>query len=380
MRTRWRTLLGAVVAALLTATTLVACSADEADGFVTREGRQLVVDGSPFRFVGVNLYDAAASDRYSCRPASRIPADDLEEQFRWLREDAGVTVVRFWAYQTYTDSGRDFSAVDRVVEAARRAGVRLLPVLEDGPGDCSTGEPGTSLAQADGGRYYSEGYRRPYGDARSSLRDYARAIATHYRDEPTILGWMLVNEAETSERDSRGRSVLVSFAGDLSAVVHAADPNHLVTLGTQGNGAPGGSGADFREVYNQQGLDFVEVHDWARYGSDTEALPGADGTTLPDPGSAECTSTSAPVACSFAIAREIGKPLVVGEAGITATDAAGRQRRADLLQAKVSAALTAGAAGYLLWHYSSTGTDGYDLVRSTGDPAFGVLHRAAAGL
>ena len=377
---RWRTLLGAVVAALLTTTTLVACSGDGDEGFVTRSGRQLVVDGAPFRFVGVNLYDAAASDRYSCRPATRIPTDELEEQFRWLRENAGVTVVRFWAYQTYTDSGRDFSAVDRVVEAARKAGVRLLPVLEDGPGDCSTGEAGTSLAQADGGRYYSEGYRRPYGDARSSLRDYARAIATHYRDEPTILGWMLVNEAETQERDSQGRSALVSFAGDLSAVVHAADPNHLVTLGTQGNGAPGGSGADFREVYNQQGLDFVEVHDWARYGSDTQALPGADGTTLPGAGSTECTSTTAPVACSFAIARDIDKPLVVGEAGITATDAADRQRRADLLQAKVSAALGAGAAGYLVWHYSSTATDGYDLVRSTRDPTFGVLRRAAAGL
>ncbi|NAZ83647.1 cellulase family glycosylhydrolase, partial [Kineococcus sp. R8] len=368
-----------LLALLLVLAALTACGS-RSDGFVTRDGRQLQLDGEPFRFVGANLYDAAASDRYSCRPASRIPTDDLEDHFRWLREQAGVTVVRFWAYQTYTDSGRDFSAVDRVVEAARRAGVRLVPVLEDGPGDCSTGEPGTPLAEADGGSYFSSGYLRPYGDAQLSLRDYARAIATHYRDEPTIVAWMIVNEAETDERDAEGRSALVSFAGDVSAVLHDADPNHLVTLGTQGNGAPGGSGPDFREVYNQEGLDFVEVHDWARYGSDTEALPGAQGTTLPRTDSAGCASRSAPIACSFAIAAEIEKPIVVGEAGILATDAAGRQRRADLLQAKVSAALEVGAAGYLVWHYSSTATDGYDLVRADRDPSFAVLRRAAATL
>ena len=369
-----------LAAVLLLLSGLTSCS-DPASGFVARDGRRLTLDGQPYRFVGVNLYDAAASDRYSCRPASRIDTDDLDEQFRWLREHAGVTVVRFWAYQTYTDGGRDFSAVDGVVQAAKRAGVRLVPVLEDGPGDCSTGEPGVSLADAGGGTWFSQGYREPYGDARLSFRDYARVVAQHYADEPTILAWMLVNEAETSQRDAEGRSQLVSFAGDVSAVVHAADPNHLVTLGTQGNGAPGGSGADFRDVYNQDGLDFVEVHDWAHYGSDTEALPGADADgALPAAESEQCRSTSAPIACSFAIAEEIEKPLVVGEVGITATDEAGRTRRSELIGAKAEAAFAAGAAGYLPWHFSSTATDGYDLVRGDDDPLFAVLQAVSEDL
>ncbi|PRY15978.1 cellulase (glycosyl hydrolase family 5) [Kineococcus rhizosphaerae] len=345
-----------------------------------RDGREFTVDGEPFRFVGFNLYDAAASDRYSCRPASRIPPEDLQAQFRWLHDEAGVTVIRFWAYQTYTASGRDFSAVDAVLAAARATGIRVIPVLEDGPGDCSTGEPGVPLSEADQGAWFTQGYREPYGSARLSFREYAEVMARHYRDEPTIVAWMLVNEAETTARDERGRSVLVSFAGDVAGLVHSVDPNHLVTLGTQGNGAPGASGADLREVYNQSDLDFVEVHDWARYGSDTEAMPGAgsDGT-LPAVDSSTCRSRTAPVACSFAIAEELGKPIVVGEAGISADDAGGRGRRAELLRAKAEAAFAAGASGYLVWHYSTAETDGYDVVRADRDPLFDVTARLARG-
>jgi mannan endo-1,4-beta-mannosidase len=326
--------------------------------------------------VGFNLYDAAASDRYSCRPASRIPPEDLEDHFRWLHDEAGVTVVRFWAYQTYTDGGRDFSAVDRVVDAARATGIRLIPVLEDGPGDCSTGEPGVPLAEADGGNWFSQGYREPYGSARTSYRDYVARITEHYRDEPVVLAWMLVNEAETSARDDQGRSVLVSFAGDVAGLVHSLDPNHLVTLGTQGNGAPGGSGADFLAVYNQTDLDFVEVHDWARHGSDsgseagsdTEAMPGAepDGS-LPAVDSPTCRSLTAPIACSFAIAAQI-------------QNAAGRGRRAELVRAKAQAAFDAGAAGYLVWHYGTGATDGYDVVRSDDDLLFDVTRRLGSQL
>lgn len=358
----------------------MSCS-DPSGDFVERDGRQFTVGGEPFRFTGYNLYDAAASDRYSCRPSSRIAPEDLEDQFRWLHDEAGVTVVRFWAYQPYTDGGRDFSAVDRVVDAARATGIRLIPVLEDGPGDCSTGEADVSLAEADDGKWFSSGYREPYGSAELSYRDYVRVVAEHYRDEPVILAWMLVNEAETAERDQQGRSALVSFAGDVAGVVHSVDPHHLVTLGTQGNGAPGASGADFREVYNQADLDFTEVHDWGRYGADDEAMPGAapDGT-LPAADSEQCASRTAQIACSFAIAAEIEKPIVVGEVGIAAVDAAGRGRRAELVRAKARAAFDAGAAGYLVWHYSTDHTDGYDVVRSDDDLLFDVTRRLGAEL
>lgn len=347
---------------------------------MTRSGRSLQVDGKPFRFVGFNLYDAAASDTYSCEPAARLTDRQLRSALKTAHDDAGATVVRFWAYQTYTAGGTDFSGVDRVLSAARAAGMRALPVLEDGPGDCTTGQRGVSKQEVDDDGWYTGGYRAPYGSAALSFRDYARVVAEHYRGNPTILGWMMMNEAETRRRDDQDRSALVGFAQDVSGVLKAVDPRHLVTLGTQANGAPGTSGRDVTDIYRLPQLDFAEVHDWGYYGSDTEALPGSVDGHLPAADSPACTALDAKIACSYARVAALGKPLVVGEAGITATDAAGRTRRAELFRAKLDAAFGAGAAGYLVWQLNRVQTDGYAVAPTTADPLLGVLAGVARRL
>jgi len=375
-RDRLVTAVAGLVVLVLLGVGLGACS--RSPSFVTRSGAGLTLDGAPYRFVGFNLYDAAASDVYSCQPFSRLDDSALADTMKAIHEQAGATVVRFWAYQTYTAGGTDFAGVDRFIAAAAKEGLRVMPVLEDGPGDCSTGERRVSLAKADNGHWYSEGYRKPLGWARLSYRDYARVMAQHYKDDPTILAWMMVNEAETGERDAQDRSQLVSFAGDVSAVIKAADPHHLVTLGSQSNGAPGASGSDFRAVYAQSGLDFTEVHDWNSYGSDTEALPGSDEGALPDPTSSGCTARDAKIACSFALVKLLGKPIVVGEVGIAAVDDAGRTRRARLLDAKARAAFASGASGYLVWHLDRTTTDDLSVLVSPPDPLLPALEAIAA--
>lgn len=345
-----------------------------ADQFVTRSGRSLQVAGQPFRFVGFNLYDAAASDIYACSPSTRLDDDGLDAAMTSI-QDSGGTVVRFWAYQTYTDGGADFSGTDRVIAAARDHGLRVMPVLEDGPGDCSTGTSRVPLSSADGGTWYSTGYKTPLGNAKVSYRQYAGLIARHYRDDPTIVAWSLVNEAETTARDDQGQSALVDFARDMSAVVHTADPHHLVTLGTQSNGAPGASGADFAAVYRLSGMDLAEAHDWGDYGSDSQAMPGASPDGLPS--ADECQATNAQIACSFVLAQELGKPIIIGEAGISAENSAERTTRADEFDAKMTAAFQAGAAGYLVWQLNSVNTDGYAVLSGTGDPLYAVIRRIA---
>ncbi|GAA2001554.1 cellulase family glycosylhydrolase [Nakamurella flavida] len=340
----------------------------DADSFVTTDGMSFAVDGQPFPFVGVNIYDAAASDRYSCNPGTRLSDADLTETLRRLHDDHGATVLRFWAYQTYTQGGTDYRGVDRVITAAKEVGMRVLPVLEDGPGDCTTSSDGESKDKYAGDTWYSQGYKEPYGNATLAYRNYVGMITQHYKDEPTILGWSLINEADTSARDSTGESVLVPFSKDMADVVQAADPNHLLTLGTQSNGAPGASGTDFTAVYSLPQLDFAEVHDWGYWGADDQAMPGGDGATPPDPQSAECQTRTAPIGCSFALAPALGKPLLVGEAGIQATDADARERRADQLTAKMRAAFGAGAGGYLLWQVNTENTDGYGILLADQDP------------
>ncbi|GAA3597614.1 hypothetical protein GCM10022223_10970 [Kineosporia mesophila] len=359
---------------------LTGCGTGSADEFVTRSGTQFTLDGKPFRFVGANLYDAAATDLYSCSPQTRLSDGELRKALAYLHDRAGASVVRFWAYQTYTDSGQDFSGVDRVIDAARAEGLRVIPVLEDGPGDCTTGTSGESKTLWQNDTWYTQGYKSPYGDAALSYRDYAAAITRHYRDEPTIMAWMMVNEAETSTRNEGDRTALADFALDIGTLIKTNDPNHLVTLGTQSNGAPGTSGRDFTTIYAQSVLDFAEVHDWARYGSDEEAMPGSVNGELPAPDSPDCAALTAKIACSFALARQLGKPLVVGEAGIQAQNDTDRVRRAGLMQAKMDAALAAGASGYLIWQANTSNTDGYAIVLDQNDPLVRILRREADGL
>lgn len=365
-----------VAAAVLAAWLLSGCSG-RTNSFVQRNGSSLQLDGKPFRFVGFNLYDAAASDIYSCSPATRRTDRQLASAFGYIRDRAGASVVRFWAYQTYTAGGTDFSGVDRVLHAAKAAGLRVIPVLEDGPGNCTTGRQGVAKNAVQGDTWYTNGYRAPYGSASLSYVDYVRIMARHYRDDPTILAWMMMNEAETHARDAQDHSALVAFAQNVGAVIRSVDAHHLITLGTQANGAFGASGRDFSDIYRLPVLDFAEVHDWAVYGSDTEPLPGSVSSRLPSADSPACTALDAKIACSFARAQALGKPLIVGEAGIGASDVSTRQRRAALLGAKIAAAFAAGADGYLVWHLSSGPTDGYDVVPSQHDPLFGVLHAAS---
>lgn len=346
-------------------------------GFVTAGGRDLVVDGSPFRFVGVNIYDAASSERYSCNVGKRMSDAELLRTMTYLRDNAGVTVVRFWAYQTYTQGGTYWDGIDRVVAAAKLTGLKVLPVLEDGPGNCTNTDQAVPKSQYEGDTWFSQGYQVPYGNATLSFRDYATLVAAHYADEPTILGWSMINEADTSARDADGESVLVDFGRDIATAIRTVDEHHLISVGTQSNGAPGGSGPDFTAVYGLPEIGFAEVHDWGYWGSDTSPMFGGDGAAPPAADAPACTALDAPIGCSFALAAQLDKPLIVGEAGIQATDGDERTRRAGLLRAKMDAAYAAGAAGYLIWGVTTGPTDGYDLLVADDDPLVDEMKQVA---
>ncbi len=354
-----------------------------ASQWVTRAGTQLRLGGKPFRFVGFNFYEAAASAAYQCAPWTRYSAAELDAAMGQMHDQAGATVLRFWAYQTYTQGGTDFSPVDRVIAAARRHGMRVIPVLEDGPDNCTTGKRGLAKSVVEGGTWYLSGYRQPFGTATLSYRDYVARVVSHYRDDPTILGWMMMNEAETRSRDDMGRSAVVDFATDIGSLIKSIDPRHLVTVGTQGNGAPGVSGTDFLSIYQLPTIDFAEVHDWASYGSDTTALPGsADGHTLPAVTSPGCDGMTGRIACSFSYALTVlHKPIIIGEAGIAADDTPSRARRSDLLTAKMHAAFAAGASGYLVWQWNHVlDSEHYDVLPDTGDPLLPAMRRTASAL
>jgi mannan endo-1,4-beta-mannosidase len=339
--------------------------------FVSRQGATLKVGGQPFRFIGFNLFDAAGQPNgYKCAWWGGQTDAELDATLAKMRADAGVTVLRFWAFQSYTNGGTDWSGIDRVIRLAKKNDMRVIPNIENGPEHCSQG--GTKWHN--GGQWYSQAYKRDYKYGYTlSLPDYTERLVARYRDEPAILGWMIMNEAETDNVTG-----LYDFAREMSALVKRVDPNHLVALGTQSSGQAGTRGADFLRVHGLSTIDFVDGHDYAYWGSDTNPLPGsADGRTLPDPDF--CDNFHA-IGCSIAQSVQIlRKPFIMGEASIKAGvgGAITTSQRATLMDAKIKAAFEAGVAGYMPWQWNRIVDEGYDFLSN--DPLMPILKRFANG-
>lgn len=348
-------------------------AATDTTSFVTRSGTKFYLNGREFKFVGFNLFDAAATDRYKCAWWARFSDSELDATLKYMRSTAGATVLRFWAFQNYTKGGTDWTGMDRVIRIAKQNGFKLLPVLENGPTAC-TGSPTMEKWQYSGDTWYTSGYKLRLGTDAMSYRDYVRTIVTRYKDEPAIMGWVLMNDPNTGKRDAAGKTVLISFAKDVGGLIKSIDTKHLVTLGGQSNGATGTTGKDFVDVYSLPEMDFTTGTDRAYWiGQENDPLPGStNGTTLPSVTSPDCVKTyQAKVACALANAMQVvKKPFVMMDAGIKVeNNPTSRQTRANVMGSKMSAMFSNGASGYMLWHWNKMIDDQkYDIIQSQADP------------
>lgn len=237
-----------------------------AAAFVGKSDTHFTLGGTPFHFVGVNMYNAAGDPAiYSCGPWMANPDEELQQWFHRAKVESGATVVRFWAFQSYTAGGTDWSALDRVMRVASKEDMKVIPVLENQWDSCTEG----GIKDA---TWYAGAYQRPYGYP-LSYRDYVRKVVERYRDNPAVFGWMLINEAESASAGGQeDPDALYGFARDMSAFVHALDTNHLVTLGVPGGaGKPGASGGHYGALHALPTIDFLTYHD---YGFDDAAMPG----------------------------------------------------------------------------------------------------------
>jgi hypothetical protein len=225
-------------------------------GLVSRAGEGFVADGAPLRLIGVNLYNAAADPAIFQCEIQLVDADiEVESWFRRVRQETGANVIRFWAFQSYTQGGTNWQALDRVVSLAKQNGLRLIPVLENEWPDCTEG------GYKDAG-WYAGGYLNAYGAYPLSYREYVTRVVERYRDEPAIAAWSLMNEAESkTSAGTPDAESLYAFTRDMSEYVKSLDPSHLVTLGVMGGAQPGLDGDNYERIHALPGIDFAEYHD-----------------------------------------------------------------------------------------------------------------------
>ena len=81
-----------------------------------------------------------------------------------------------------------------------------------------------------------------------------------YKDDPTIMAWQLANEP-------RGYHVADKFrewTRKTAAYIKSLDPNHLVSLGTEGNTSGKAAGINVLVDNNDPNIDYITMHIWAQ--------------------------------------------------------------------------------------------------------------------
>jgi mannan endo-1,4-beta-mannosidase len=323
----------------------------QTSGFVQRSGSNLTLNGQPFQFTGFNFYNA--NSKGNCAYSG-----NLNDMSNWT---PGIEVMRAWYFQkfTITNGTRDWSKFDASLAAAKAHGIKVIPALGDewDFGCDSTGQK--TLA------WYQTGYKNidantDGGNYLTSYRQFAIDFANRYKDDPTIAIIQLMNEPDgrtgSGCDETAAISALTGFTNDVADAMRAVDPNHIIMLGSQGQGQCGERGGDYQTVMNASGNQVCEYHDY----NPPNVPIGGDSTNGEQVRINQCNT--------------IGKPLIIGEAGIQQTDVSSLQERANDFAAKIDATFSQGVDGFAVWNWWNCSVSTSDQWKvCPGDPTIGVL-------
>lgn len=324
---------------------------------VRRTGTQLSLDGQPFRPIGLDIYNANSNGWCS----DAMDGSILDASLTAI--GAGKNALRAWFFQPLasTAGGRDWAAFDRTLATAKAHGYKVIATLADQWGDCGTTGAGYGYKDA---QWYQSAYRAPDPSATVSYRDWVAEVVFRYRNDPTILAWQLVNEPEvlpakngdcSTVPEATAESILAAFAADVSGLIRAIDPNHLISLGTLGGGQCGTQGDDYQTVMSIPTLDLCEYHDY----TPGQLVPGDQWNGLQRRIN-QCDA--------------LNKPLLVGELGVRPTEAGGTlAERANVVASKLCAQLSAGVAGVFLWNWDKNGSLLNNFEIGPNDPVLDIL-------
>ncbi|HVY31846.1 MAG TPA: hypothetical protein VHB79_35165 [Polyangiaceae bacterium] len=287
------------------------------DPFVRQVGRSFLLNGEPFRFAGVSSWALLQP-----APCATVKASEREAWVEGVYDalvPARAKVARFFAFQSSAGpTGLDYTLFDAAVRGARRAGVRLQFVIDDGDGGCS------SMVKHDAA-WYASGYQMPEGSYPLSYGQFAENLATRYRDEPTVLGYLMIQGLGDADGPT-----LQSFVTVMGQRLHGIAPNQLISIDLDWGSASADDGALFKQLQSLPAVDFMDVDDY------TFKYP-------PKPMDPQL----------LAALDSIDKPAVVGEGafGLLGGDAAALAARGEAAAQRIQEWRGWGFSGALLWAY-----------------------------
>jgi mannan endo-1,4-beta-mannosidase len=343
-------------------------------GFAQADGTRFVIDRKPFRFVGANI-------DLMFQQSTRSHMSEMMQ----YAAGAGIQVVRIWAsgeggpedVQPASNWRRDrwfrlkpnewneaeFVFLDSAIAEAARHGLRVQLCLGNWWRD--TGGVTQYLRWA--GIKGADDDKYPFGindekamlfytneAARRLYREHIEKIATRrntitgamYRDDPTIFGYELINEARCLTGRWAERRAWMS---EMSTYLRSLDPDHLIAPGEWGYR----SAAERREWlldHSLPNIDYCDVHIYPRDDLDSFVdSPKALGEFIDNREAAAYT---------------IKKPLVLGEFGMSGDGYKGLTQ-VEWYRAYFEDAVRAGTSGAMFWILTPAPQRGYGVTYSS---------------
>ncbi|KXZ54659.1 hypothetical protein GPECTOR_4g725 [Gonium pectorale] len=369
-------------------------------------GTQFIEDGKPFYFVGFNAHWLPNLATFEHEWGRTQAA-----HFMRSAQKLGMRVGRWWAFNKALPANPgeyeedQFLGLDYTLYLASKFGIRVILALTNlwpqyrGPEHflyMATGSAnGKTVLDYYADRATRELVKRHMDTVVRRVNAYSGVT---YRDDPTILGWDVMNEPRCPGCDASEMAIKLDWIAEMAAYLRSIDPNHLITMGSEGYFAPDpatnlhllnpGAGAqcegeDWVATVSMKDHDFACIHVYERQ---VEELPYNHDPKRNDPVWVKCDFEcyinwmTRYIEAHEQVAVQINKPLLLEEFGLTwwcvrqSWGGAGRGRmweydRRVLLQVVfemlVDSARSGGPlAGALFWNAAANFTgdwDGYNI-------------------
>jgi mannan endo-1,4-beta-mannosidase len=347
-------------------------------GFVTTDGARFSIDGRPFHFVGANV-----AVMYGGEPAHMTETLDAAAR-------DGLRVIRVWAHGEIDErdsqasvAGHDnswlranpfrrapdewneaaFVHLDRVLVEAAHRGLRVQLCLSNWWPD--TGGVTQYLAWAGIRDAFDRNHPHNVNTERAMLfytneetrrlyREHIEKIVTRrntvtgvlYRDDPVIMGYELMNEAQAPTGRWAERRAWVA---EMSAYIKSLDPDHLIAPGTWGY-RTSWERREWLEEHRIPTIDYCDVHNY----------PRDDHDSFVDSPEALREFLDNRAAAAFSL----NKPFLVGEFGMGPEGYKGFSE-VEWYRAFFESSLQSGAGGAMFWIITPDPHRGYGITYTT---------------
>jgi mannan endo-1,4-beta-mannosidase len=359
--------------------------------FVQTRGSRFLIGGQPFRFVGANV-----AVMYRDEDRARMP-----ETLRQAAK-AGIRVVRVWAsgeggpndvgpvadqadwprthpFRWAPDNWNEeaFVHLDNVIAQAAQNDLHVQLCLANwwrdtggvtqylrwtGINDAADNNYDFGINPERAMLFYSN------GKARQLYREHLEKIVTRrnsvtgtlYRDDPTIFGWELMNEAQVvTGRWSERRA----WIAEMSTYLKSLDPNHAIAPGDWGYR----TAAERREWLADHRLPHIDY-------CDVHIYPKDDSDSFVDSPAALREFVENRAAAAFSI----NKPVVFGEFSIGREGYNGFSQT-EWFRAFFESNVRAGSAGAMFWIFTPNPGRGYGITYTSSRDAsvLAEIERAA---